>query len=287
MIEKIKYKAKKSLGQNFLKNKGIIDFIIKEANININDNILEIGPGMGAMTELLLNNNPRKVIAVEKDRELFEILGEKFQSYIDNKSLLLINEDILKFDVDNYLKINLVDDYKLIANIPYYITGAILEMFVNISNRPYFMLLMMQREVGDRIIAKDGKQSILSLAIRLYGKAQVLKVVHKGSFDPIPKVDSCIIRIDIIKNIEDKYLKIEGNGKYLWDFKKYEKTYLEIIKSGLAHKRKKLISNLKVYNNDFNWEMLFNKLEIGENVRGEDLSFEKWILLVEGYLYEG
>ena len=284
--DKMGYKAKKSLGQNFIKNKGILEYIIKSSNIDNLDHIVEIGPGLGALTDYILKENPKKLLCIEKDKELFEILNNKYIDNIKSNQLLIVNNDILEMNIDNYLRDSNISEYKLIANIPYYITGAIIEKFLNLNTRPSFMLLMLQKEVGERIICKNKKNSILSLAIKLYGDSKILKVVHKGSFQPMPKVDSVLIKINIHKDLLNKYFKLENNGKFLWDFKKFEVNYLNIIKCGLAHKRKKLISNLKDFDKSFDWVSIFEKLKIHINERGEDLPFEKWIMLLEGYLYE-
>ncbi|MDI9355101.1 MAG: rRNA adenine N-6-methyltransferase family protein, partial [Cyanobium sp. MAG06] len=151
---------------------------------------------------------------VEKDIELFNILSEKYSSYIATGQLLLINGDILSTNIEDILKKLHIIDYKLIANIPYYITGAILEMFLSINIKPEYMLLMMQKEVGERIINKGGKNSILSLATMLYADSKILKVVHKGSFSPVPKVDSVLIKITLKKDLKNKYIRIGENGKF-------------------------------------------------------------------------
>src|SRR3989344_5005703 len=180
----------KRLGQHFLINKSIVDLIVKIGNVSKKDVVLEVGPGKGVLTEMLAQK-AKKVIAVEKDKELVEYLKDKF---INQKNVEIIYGDILKTSTKNHgLK---TVDYKLIANIPYYITSKFLRIFLSDKElRPSLMVLMLQREVAERIIAKDGKESLLSLSVKAYGEPEVIKIVKRGNFFPPPKVDSAIIKI--------------------------------------------------------------------------------------------
>jgi len=254
-------KAKKSLGQNFLKSETALRKIVEAGEIRPNDIILEIGPGKGALTKKLLEH-AGLVIAVEKDRELFEFLKEKFATDISEKKLILINEDILKFSISNF---QFLKNYKIIANIPYNITGAILKKFLTAKNQPTSMILMVQREVATRILARDGKESILSISVKAYGEPKIIMKVEKRYFSPAPKVDSAIIAI---KNISRRVFE---------ENKVNEEKFWEIVKKGFAHKRKKLSSNLKTFlkydKNDFT-KILGNK-------RAENLTLSDWISLVQ------
>lgn len=256
-------RAKKALGQNFLKSIPALNKIIEAGEIKDTDIILEIGPGKGALTEKLLEH-AGCVVAVEKDRELISFLEEKFKNEIKEKKLILINEDILKFSITNYeLRIK---DYKIIANIPYNITGAILKKFLTENKQPELMVLMVQNEVAKRIVARDNKQSILSISVKSYGIPKIEMKVPARYFSPAPKVDSAIISI---KNISRKFF-IEN--------KINEEKFWEIIHAGFAHKRKKLSSNLKSIKSvpNINFKSLETTLS---NKRAEDLSLEDWLLL--------
>lgn len=180
----------KRLGQHFLTNKQVIADILRAGEVSKNDIILEVGPGKGILTEALAEK-AQKVIAVEKDKELVEYLKEKF---LGSKNIKIIHGDILKVDIKTYgLRIM---DYKLIANIPYYITSRFLRMFLSQARlRSSLMVLMLQKEVAERIVAKDSKESLLSLSVKAYGKPEIIKIVKKGNFFPPPKVDSAIIKI--------------------------------------------------------------------------------------------
>ena len=148
------HRAKKSMGQNFLKSEGALRKIIEEGEINSSDIILEIGPGKGVLTSRLLEK-AGYVIAIEKDKNLVEFLQEKFAKEISEKKLILLENDILEY-------IPISKNYKIIANIPYNITGAILKKFLTEKIQPNMMVLMVQNEVAKRIVARDNKESILS-----------------------------------------------------------------------------------------------------------------------------
>jgi 16S rRNA (adenine1518-N6/adenine1519-N6)-dimethyltransferase len=230
--------------------------------INSDDVILEIGPGKGALTAKLLEV-AEKVIAVEKDRELFEFLKEKFASEIKYEKLILLNEDILEFNPTTYYL--LPATYKLIANIPYNITGAILKKFLSSDVQPERMVLLVQKEVAERIVARDGKESILSLSVRAYGTPKYIMKVHKRFFSPIPKVDSAIIEI---KNISKNNFKTNED----------EKSFFDVIKTGFVHKRKILRKNLEILQKKPNQvDEIFEKLKVNPKARAEDIDFEIWL----------
>jgi 16S rRNA (adenine1518-N6/adenine1519-N6)-dimethyltransferase len=282
-------KAKKSLGQNFLKSTLALKKIVQAGEISPEDIILEIGPGKGALTKQLLATSC-KLIAVEKDKDLYESLKTKFEKEIKENKLILLNDDILKFSIfdtaSNFcsgprfsgalsrpdhsqkLKPHQKFKYKIIANIPYNITGAILKKFLGDINQPERMILMVQNEVAKRIVARDGKESILSISVKAYGDPKMIMKVPARYFSPAPKVDSAIIAI---KNISRKIF-IENNLD--------EKSFWEIIHAGFAHKRKKLSSNLKnlLKNHNFQGGPLVKALG---NKRAEELSLADWINLVK------
>jgi 16S rRNA (adenine1518-N6/adenine1519-N6)-dimethyltransferase len=257
--------AKKSLGQNFLQSKAALQKIIVAGSVSPGDFILEIGPGKGALTEYLLATGA-KVFAVETDFEMVKILEEKFDVQIKNGQLVLIRDDILKFNL-NSIKEFAAGKYKLIANIPYYITGEIIRKFLSENNYPEKIVLLVQKEVADRIIARDGKESILSIATKVYCKPKFIETVKAGSFVPAPKVDSAIVLFDSIS----KNIFIEN--------KIDENTFFEVLKTGFAHKRKKLFSNLKE-KFKFNEEEISATVNLDKNIRAEKLNLDDWLKLV-------
>lgn len=258
------HRAKKSLGQNFLKSESALRMMISSGEINSDDVVLEIGPGKGALTNKLLLE-AKKIIAIEKDRELFEFLKEKYIVEIKNKKLILLNEDILDFDSK---KFGLADKkYKIIANIPYNITGAILKKFLSCDKQPEKMVLLVQKEVAERIVARDNKESILSISVKAYGQPKYVMKVHKRFFSPSPKVDSAIIEVN---NISRNNFKT----------KKAEDKFFEIVKAGFAHKRKVLCRNLESSQvGHGKVGEVFEKIGINQKSRAENLKIEKWLLL--------
>lgn len=256
------HRAKKSLGQNFLNSKKALNTMCETSEVSKKDTILEIGPGKGALTEFLLEK-AGKVLAIEKDEELFEFLNEKFVDSVVNGKLILINKDILDIDLSKYNIKN--GEYKIVANIPYNITGAILKNFLTNKNRPKSMTLLVQKEVAERIIAKDKKESILSLSVKVYGDPKFEMKVSKGSFSPVPKVDSAIINI---RNISNKNLKSS----------EAEKLFFELIKNGFAHKRKVLYRNIENILKKYSVldHQSLEMFGIQKNTRAEDLKLEDW-----------
>ncbi len=256
------FHAKKSLGQNFLKSEPALKKMCEAGEVNNHDVVLEIGPGKGALTTKLLLV-AQKVLAIEKDRELFDFLKEKFSSEIKSGKLELINGDILEIDVKNYgLKSG---QYKIIANIPYNITGAIFKKFLSSTEQPKTMVLLVQKEVAERIVARNGKESILSLSVKTYGTPKYMMKVAKRFFNPAPKVDSAIIAITNIS---------KANFKDNYD----EKNFFNIIKAGFAHKRKVLRKNLEFFQKTPGQiDEIFEKLKINSKARAEDIKFEIWL----------
>src|SRR3989344_7494795 len=189
----MKIKAKKSLGQNFLTSEKILRQIGEAGKLNLNDTVLEIGPGHGDLTKKLLEM-AGKGIAIEKDDRLISSLKEKFSKEIDSGKFQLVHADILDFNPKDYQ----LDDYKIVANIPYYLTGAILRKFLEADNKPSLIVLTLQKEVVSRIIEEKG--SILSMSIRAFGQPSKIFNINKSYFKPVPKVDSAILLIDEISN---------------------------------------------------------------------------------------
>ena len=249
--------AKKSLGQNFLTSESAVDTIIDTGDVAGNDIILEVGPGKGMLTKKLLLF-AGKIIAIEKDHGLVAYLEEKIKKEIKDGKLDLIEQDILEYE-NKKLK---AKGYKLIANIPYYITGQLIRKFLETKNQPERMVLMLQKEVANRIVAKDNKESILSISVKAYGEPKYIQTIKAGSFFPTPKVDSAIL---LVENISKKF------------FNKFsEEKFFGALHAGFKSKRKKLSSNLStIYPKEKVLET-FKKLKLDENTRAEDIKIEDW-----------
>ena len=252
-------RAKKSLGQHFLASKGTLDKIIDAAGIAPDEIVLEIGPGTGVLTEKLLKW-AGKVIAVEKDRELLPLLQEKFKGEIAAGRLDLVEQDILSFDPASLRPHD--NPYLVVANIPYYITGALLEKFLGSGYQPTRMVLLVQKEVAERI-AREEKGSLLSNSVKAYGVPRYVGTVKRGSFVPPPKVDSAI-------------LLIEGISKKNFEGKKEEERFFGVLKAGFAHKRKLLAGNLAARYGKEKAAAAFRAAALPEKARAEELSIEKW-----------
>ncbi|MSU55553.1 MAG: ribosomal RNA small subunit methyltransferase A [Candidatus Taylorbacteria bacterium] len=248
--------AKKSLGQNFLRSKKAINDIVLAGKIIPGETVLEAGPGEGVLTEALLKAGA-KVIAIEKDRRLVPLLSQKFALGISSTQLTLIEDDILKFDPSAYKLIP--GSYKLIANIPYYITGAFIRKFLEAEKQPETMVILVQKEVAERIVARDGKESILSISVKAYGVPKIIGIVKAGCFVPPPSVDSAILSIE---NISKKFF--DGFS---------EEEFFCTVKMGFLHKRKKLSGNLRELGDI---KSTLSRLGMDANVRPEDLSLKEW-----------
>lgn len=259
----MKYKAKKSLGQHFLRSERALREIIEAAALSQDDVVLEIGPGEGVLTAVLLQHAGR-VIAIEKDEELFAHLSERFAVEITSGKLELISGDVLKIKNEKLKVKN--SGYKLVANIPYNITGAIFEQFLSSSAQPSLMVVLIQKEVAERIVVRDGKQSILSIAIAIYGTPRIVSRVPRGAFAPAPAVDSAILSIEGISRKNFRTVEEESN-------------FFKLLRAGFAHKRKLLIRNLEsVISRDILLKS-FELCGISPATRAETLSVSEWTLL--------
>ncbi|MDP2934514.1 MAG: 16S rRNA (adenine(1518)-N(6)/adenine(1519)-N(6))-dimethyltransferase RsmA [bacterium] len=265
LLNKYNIKPSKRLGQNFLIDESVLEKIIIAAELSEKDTILEIGPGLGILT-LELAKKVKQVIAVEKDKKMCEILQELLD--VGNvKNVKIINNDILKVRSSEFG----VQDYKVVANLPYYIASPVIRMFLETENKPESMILMVQKEVAQRICARPPQMSILAVAVQFYAQPKIVSEVSKTSFFPQPKVDSAIIRITPRINTN----KITNNRKF------DTKRFFGMVKNGFAHKRKLLISNLKngFEVRSFKFEDLFEEIGVDIKSRAENLSVENWIKL--------
>lgn len=270
-LEPLVFKPKKYLGQNFLMDKKILEKIIETADLKRNDIVLEVGPGYGNLTERLAKH-VSKVIAVEKDKQLVEVLKKKFS---EQKNIEIIEDDILKiFNLQSSIS-NL--KYKIVANIPYYITSRFLRLLLEGKQKPELIILLVQKEVAKRICAQKGQSSILSLSVQYYGKPQILDFVSKEAFYPAPEVDSAILKI---KTYQKLPYQIEN-----------EKLFFSIIKVVFKSRRKQLINSLvdglKISKNEV--KNILEKCKILPAVRPQDLGlddFKKLYCVIHKIIFE-
>jgi 16S rRNA (adenine1518-N6/adenine1519-N6)-dimethyltransferase len=260
----MEHRAKKSLGQHFLTSSRVIERIISFAQLSPGDTVLEIGPGKGVLTRALLSTQA-KVVAVEKDTDLIPHLATLFAAEIQEGRLTLVEADILAFDPKECGFFG--HDYKLVANIPYYITGEIMRRFLSETIQPAMMVLLIQKEVAERIVAKDGKESILSLSVKLYGKPRLALRVPKRYFKPIPNVDSAVLVIDEIGSAELRA--------------KEEARFFELVKLGFSQKRKQLLPLLSTHIKKETVSEMLARFELPITVRAEDMPLAAWIELAK------
>lgn len=237
---------KKSLGQHFLHTRSYVEAVADAADLQPGETVLEIGPGEGALTEVLLERGVR-VVALEKDARLISLLQEKFAG----KKFEVIEGDALAFEPE-------FKSYKVIGNIPYYITGALFKKFLTARKQPSTLVFLVQKEVAERI-ARSKKESILSLSIHAYGSAHYIKTVPAGAFSPPPQVDSAILAV---RDISRRNFTNSA----------HEEKFFEAVKKGFAQKRKLLKSNLGAA-----YAKAFEREEIGEKARAEDVPLAKWL----------
>jgi len=254
------FKAKKSLGQNFLMHARIAQRIALAAKLASDAVVFEIGPGTGMLTRELLKL-AKKVIALEADQELFEKLQKEFTQEIAAGRLELVSGDIRTFDIATLPK-----SYTLVANIPYYLTGEIFRMFLASNNQPSAMTLLVQKEVAERIAPRRGpfgarakKESILSLSVKAYGVPKYEFTVPRGAFKPAPKVDSAVLTI---RGISRKNFPAQAD----------EEHFFTLVHAGFAHKRKFVRKNLA--------EAGLPTGDIPEKARAEDLPLSAWLALI-------
>jgi len=251
-----KIKPVKRLGQNFLTNKHVIKKVIQTAGLQPKDVILEIGPGTGILTQEIAKR-AKKVVAVEKDARMVKILKESLKDF---KSVEIINADILNYQLQT-------TNYKLIANLPFYITAPVIRKFLESKNPPKEMILIVQKEVAQRICAKPPKMSILAVSVQFYANPKIISYISKKSFSPVPKVDSAIIKIVLHKKYKDINIGL----------------FFKIVKAGFSHPRKQLANNLpkelKLNKEKINDLLLKNNIKSSQ--RAETLSIKDWIQLTK------
>lgn len=258
------FKQKKSLGQNFLIDDKIIPNIVSPADIKKTDTIIEVGPGLGVLTKVLIDTGA-KVYTIEKDFELVEMLRRALGK---NKNLTLVHQDAMFFDL------SILENYKVVANLPFNIASPLIRKFLESQNPPELMVVMLQKEVAEKIVAKPGnsERGILTLAVEFYAEAKIVMIVPKNNFRPQPKVDAAILKIT-------PYSKSHPSGA--GNTKVDPGIFFKIIKAGFASKRRQIHNSLaatlrlekdKVTN-------ILKQAQINPQMRAEDLTLKQWLVL--------
>lgn len=273
ICQEIGFIPSKRKGQNFLINEKILDEIVEVADINKDDVVLEIGPGLGNLTEKLAER-AKKVVAVEIDKKLSVYLKEKFsrpdgipsKAGKNQSNINIIQGDILDDKIISYFRKSFVvrSGYKIVANLPYNITGAILRKFLSEQPKPSSLVLMIQKEVGDRILAKNNKNSMPSLMVEYYSRPEIIRYVSKGNFWPQPKVDSVVLKFII-------------RGKTAINDEKKEKIFFQLLRCGFSSPRKQLINNLKNLGDKNEIFKILLELKLSPAIRSEELILNDWL----------
>lgn len=265
LMKKYGVKANKSLGQNFLIDNQVLTDIVDGAEIEKEDLVIEIGPGLGTLTALLLEKS-KKVICVELDKKMVEILHDRFIAY---NNLEIINEDILKLDLNSIISKeknnNNIKNVKIVANLPYYITTPIIMKLIESKLDIFSITVMIQKEVADRIIETPGEKNTGAITYTVYYYCETKKIreVANDSFIPMPDVTSEIINLKLRKEM-------------IVDVKEKEK-FFYIIKCGFLQRRKTLLNallNAGIIKSKTEGLEILKELDLQENVRAENLSIE-------------
>ncbi len=256
--------ARKGLGQNFLIDRGVLDKILAAADIKKSDTVVEVGPGLGVLTRALAER-AGKVVAVELDRNMVALLGETLAGL---PNVEIVARDILETPVED-----LAGDapYKVVANLPYYITSPTLRHFLEAERQPESLVVMVQKEVARQIVARPPEMSLLSIAVQFYGVPKIVSYVPAGAFHPPPKVASAILRIEVLPERRLSF----GD----------EKSFFKLARGGFSTRRKQLANALsgsldmdKVRAID-----LLEKAGIDPARRAETLTIDEWLILLQAY----
>ena len=256
-------RARKSLGQHFLIDEAILKTIIEAAELSPEDTVVEVGPGLGVLTTELARR-AGSIVTVELDNELASLLKRRLASH-DN--LEVINADILEVSLPQLLEGK--SNYKIVANLPYYITSPVLRYFVEASPKPSLMVVMVQKEVGEAIVAGPGKMSLLAVSLQVYSKPRIVAYVPSQSFYPQPKVDSAILRFDLFSEPAVKVADING--------------FFDVVRCGFSSPRKQLHNSLAhgLRAKPSEVALLLKKANIEPQRRAETLGLEEWARLYE------
>ena len=265
LMKKYKIKANKSLGQNFLIDDTVIEDIVNGANITKNDLVIEIGPGLGSMTALLVEK-AKKVICIELDKKMIQILNDRFIAY---NNIEIINEDVLKIDLNSLIekekKENEIHNVKIVANLPYYITTPIIMKLLEENLDIESITVMIQKEVADRLIEiPSGKNTgAITYTVFYYCEPEKIREVENTSFVPMPEVTSEVISLKLRK---EPAVKVEN-----------KKVFFNIIKSAFMQRRKTLINalvNTGVFTSKEEGARTLKTLNLKEDIRAETLTIE-------------
>lgn len=262
LLSRFRLSPSKGLGQNFLIDEAALAEIVDAGLVTSEDTVLEIGPGLGSLTRHLATRASR-VVAVELDRKMIPVLSETLKKF---PNVEVIQGDVLDVDLSAALGEN---GYRVVANIPYYITSAVIRRLLELPARPRSIALTIQKEVAERVCAKSGDLSLLALSVRIYGEPSYVMTIGKDAFYPAPKVDSAVVRIDLF---DEPLVAAERQDEFF-----------RMIKAGFGQKRKTLRNSLStgLRIDRAELERAFEGTGIDGMRRAETLSIAEWTLLQE------
>jgi len=276
LLRRFDLRARKSLGQHFLIDGEVLKLITSAAELTPADVIMEIGPGLGILTKELAGH-AGYVIAVELDSKLAAILKQTLASF---RNVIIINKDILEIEPAALLQeqraefpptIDSPFSYKVVANLPYYITSLVLRHFLEASVKPKIMVVMVQKEVAEVIVAKPGRMSLLSISVQFYGEPRVISYVPDRCFYPAPEVDSAILRVDLYP--KPVVAVTDGKG------------FFELVRAGFNAPRKQIVNSLAqgMELSKADVLSLLEKAHVAPQRRAETLSLNEWAQLWQVY----
>jgi len=260
LMDEYEINPKKSLGQNFMHDPNTLEKIIETAELMPDDTVVEIGPGTGSITELLAQS-ARHVVAIEVDERLMPILEERFA---DTSNVYIVFNDVLKTDI---LQLVGPKDFVVVANVPYYITSAILRHLLEPYRKPRTIVMTMQQEVADRLVAQPGDMTVLAVSVQFYGKPKIITRLKPAVFWPRPDVDSAVIKID---TYDEPIVDVPD-----------DKLFFRVVRAGFSMKRKQLKNSLSG-GLSIKSKIAGSYLEeagIEPKRRAETLSLEEWAAL--------
>ena len=264
-LRRLRLRARKGLGQHFLVDREVMEQVVSAAELTAEDVVIEIGPGLGFMTAELASRAGR-VIAVELDRQLADALKQTTAN-----NITVINADILSIDPAALVEKQGAPGYKVVANLPYYITSAVLRHLLEASLKPRLTVVMVQKEVAEAIAAKPGRMSLLSVSVQFYGQPDIVSYVPAGCFYPAPKVDSAILRITLHA---EPAVAVDNTGDFF-----------NLVRAGFAASRKQLANSLAQGLAAPKNQVLpmLEEAGIAPQRRAETLALEDWARLWQVY----
>ncbi len=260
LLGKFATSAEKKFGQNFLIDREVLFNLVQAAELENDDTVIEVGPGIGTVTKELAIN-AKKVYAFEIDENKLPILEETLKEHTNT---VVINKDFLQVELNEFLKEMGIESYKFVSSLPYNISKRILQVILESENKPEIISVLIQKEVAEKYVPSKNR-TFLSNYLELLGEGKIVMTFGPNSFFPEPKVESAVLQIIPKKDTE------------------LDRELVKFIKNGFRNPRKKLLNVIKSIYRDVNWQIAFKDSGLEENARAEDLGLDSWINLYNYY----